>query len=192
MDHCSRANSSVGTKSCATPLGRSAGYPDPTRPWYVRVLDSTSGFNRKRLQSTGVHPETQASSLPSSKTGYLPSPKPGHTTDGSGQGGSWPGGKGSRRLGSRKNICLLCSQDSWRHMSWPSSGSTNSLIHAGTAVDDRLLCGWPAVDHIRCLSAVYVRFIGRTRIALWSWLLTSVPLFFVPGHALQKKGLQYK
>ena len=37
----SRANSFVGTQSCATPPGRSAGLPDPTRPWYVRVLDST-------------------------------------------------------------------------------------------------------------------------------------------------------
>ena len=35
------ANSSVGTQSCPIPPGRSAGRPDPTRPWYVRVLDST-------------------------------------------------------------------------------------------------------------------------------------------------------
>ena len=40
----SRANSSVGTQSCATPPGRSAGLPDPTRPWYVRVLGSTGRF----------------------------------------------------------------------------------------------------------------------------------------------------
>ena len=36
------ANNSVGTKSCPTPLGRPAGRSDPTRPWYVRVLGSTS------------------------------------------------------------------------------------------------------------------------------------------------------
>ena len=36
------ANSSVGTQSCPTLPGRSAGRPDPTRPWYVRVLDSTN------------------------------------------------------------------------------------------------------------------------------------------------------
>ena len=35
------ANSSVGTQSCPTPPGRSAGRSDPTRPWYGRVLDST-------------------------------------------------------------------------------------------------------------------------------------------------------
>ena len=35
------ANSFVGTQSCATPPGRSAGRPYPTRSWYVRVLDST-------------------------------------------------------------------------------------------------------------------------------------------------------
>ena len=32
-----------GTEFCPTPLGRSAGRPDPTCPWYVRVLHST-GF----------------------------------------------------------------------------------------------------------------------------------------------------
>ena len=36
------ANNSVGTQSCPTPPGRPAGRPDPTRPWYVRVLDSTN------------------------------------------------------------------------------------------------------------------------------------------------------
>ena len=35
------ANNSVGTQSCPTSPGRSAGRSDPTRPWYVRVLDST-------------------------------------------------------------------------------------------------------------------------------------------------------
>ena len=40
----SRANSSVGTQSCATPPGRSAGLPEPTRPLYVRVLDSTGAI----------------------------------------------------------------------------------------------------------------------------------------------------
>ena len=35
------ANSFVGAQSCPTPPGRSAGRADPTRPWYVRVLDST-------------------------------------------------------------------------------------------------------------------------------------------------------
>ena len=39
-------NKSIGTQSCPTPPGRSAGRPDPTRPWYVRVLDSTGGFDR--------------------------------------------------------------------------------------------------------------------------------------------------
>ena len=38
------ANNSVGTQSCPTPPGRPAERPDPTRPWYVRVLDSTSIF----------------------------------------------------------------------------------------------------------------------------------------------------
>ena len=42
------ANNSVGTKSCPTSPGRSAGRSDPTRPWYVRVLDSTGKpFSRK-------------------------------------------------------------------------------------------------------------------------------------------------
>ena len=43
------ANSSVGIQSCPTPPRRPAARPDPTRPWYVRVLDSTS---RSRQLST--------------------------------------------------------------------------------------------------------------------------------------------
>ena len=42
------ANNSVGTQSCPTPPGRPAGRPDPTRPWYVQVLDST-GLHRISL-----------------------------------------------------------------------------------------------------------------------------------------------
>ena len=38
------AISSVGTQSCPPPPGRSAGRPDPNRPWYVRVLVSTNWF----------------------------------------------------------------------------------------------------------------------------------------------------
>ena len=34
-------NNSVGTQSCPTPPSRFAGRSDPTRPWYVRILDST-------------------------------------------------------------------------------------------------------------------------------------------------------
>ena len=45
----SLANGSVGRQSCPTPPGRSAGRPDPTRPWYVRVLDSTGFLNRISL-----------------------------------------------------------------------------------------------------------------------------------------------
>ena len=36
------ANSSVGVPSCPVPPRRPAVRPDPTRPWYVRVFDSTS------------------------------------------------------------------------------------------------------------------------------------------------------
>ena len=35
------ANCSVGVPSCPAPPRRPAVRPDPTRPWYVRVLDST-------------------------------------------------------------------------------------------------------------------------------------------------------
>ena len=38
------ANNAVGTQSCPTPPGRSAGHSDLTRPWYVRVLDSKGAF----------------------------------------------------------------------------------------------------------------------------------------------------
>ena len=51
------ANSFVGTQSCPTPPGRSAGRPDPTRPWYVRVLDSTNIFifADTRCTLSGMH-----------------------------------------------------------------------------------------------------------------------------------------
>ena len=39
------ANSSVGIQSCPIPPRRSAVRPEPTRPWYVPVLEST-GINR--------------------------------------------------------------------------------------------------------------------------------------------------
>ena len=39
------ANSSVGTQSCPTPPRRPAVRPDPTRPWYVWVMDSTNYQN---------------------------------------------------------------------------------------------------------------------------------------------------
>ena len=51
------ADSSVGTQSCPTLPGRSAGRPDPTRAWYVRVLDSTglrfsdNSFCRKLIRA---------------------------------------------------------------------------------------------------------------------------------------------
>ena len=44
------ANSCVGTESWTTPHGRPAGRPDPTRPWYVRVLDST-GRTMQQMES---------------------------------------------------------------------------------------------------------------------------------------------
>ena len=36
------ANSSVGVQSCPTLPRRPAVRPDPTRPWYIQVLDSTN------------------------------------------------------------------------------------------------------------------------------------------------------
>ena len=44
-------NNPVGTQSCPTPPRHPALRPDPTRPWYVRVLDLTgaSGKTFKRL-----------------------------------------------------------------------------------------------------------------------------------------------
>ena len=48
-------NSSVGTQSCPTPPGRFAGRFDLTRPWYVRVWDSTGpSLNvRREVQDSG-------------------------------------------------------------------------------------------------------------------------------------------
>ena len=62
------ANSSVGTQSCPTPPGGSAGRPDQTRPLYVRVLDSTVLWCFFSGQTTTVShvlqgPETNCSVL---------------------------------------------------------------------------------------------------------------------------------
>ena len=60
------ANNSVGIQSCSTPPRRLAVRPDPTRPRYVRVLDST-GTETKRRRSTGQQPGTKSASRPGDK-----------------------------------------------------------------------------------------------------------------------------
>ena len=40
------ANNSVGIQSCLTTPRRPAVRPDPNRPWYVRVLDSTGYYDK--------------------------------------------------------------------------------------------------------------------------------------------------
>ena len=47
------ANCFVGVQSCPAPPRRPAVRPDPTRPWYVRVLDST-GRTQKRTCSNVI------------------------------------------------------------------------------------------------------------------------------------------
>ena len=53
------ANSSVGIQFCSTPpvLPDPAVRPDPTRPWFVRVLDSTGQpvVNRSLCSSIGLN-----------------------------------------------------------------------------------------------------------------------------------------
>ena len=44
-----------------TPPGRSAGLPDPTRPWYVRVLDSTGCISPEQIYGVVRYPETHIS-----------------------------------------------------------------------------------------------------------------------------------
>ena len=56
------ANSSVGTQSCPTPRGRPAVRLDPTRPWYVRVLDSTGFESTNNRNCVSKERETQTSS----------------------------------------------------------------------------------------------------------------------------------
>ena len=48
----SEATNSVGTQFHLTPPGRSA--ESETRPWYVRVLDSTGNFFSKKLKYIGL------------------------------------------------------------------------------------------------------------------------------------------
>ena len=63
------ANCSVGVPSCPAPPRRHAVRPDPTRPWYVRVLDSTSLAETKRCCSIGQQPGTGCSCRPVDETG---------------------------------------------------------------------------------------------------------------------------
>ena len=50
------ANSSVGTLSCPTSLGRPAGRLDPTRPWYVRVFPGHTLHEKGLQRQEGVGP----------------------------------------------------------------------------------------------------------------------------------------
>ena len=84
------ANCSVGVQSCPAPPRRPAVCPDPTRPCYVRVLDSTSWFGRF---NTLVPVDSIAAWLVILD---LSGPKPGHTTGGSGRGGARWGGQAER------------------------------------------------------------------------------------------------
>ena len=107
----------------------------------------------------------------------LSSPKPGHTTGGSGRGARRIGGVGLGRTGCQQN-CLPKRLDSLV----PSKASrTRGLNVFPEARISELLCKRnagtkPAVDNrfICSLSAVYLRFTTWTRKALSSWLLTSV------------------
>ena len=54
------ANRSVGVPSCPAPLRRPAvRRPDPTRPWYVRVLDSTGDGQWPNTFAYCIHDMTQ-------------------------------------------------------------------------------------------------------------------------------------
>ena len=59
----SLANCSVGVPSCPAPPRRPAVRPDPTRPWYVRILDSTG-----RRRHTGQQPGTKSGRGPADKS----------------------------------------------------------------------------------------------------------------------------
>ena len=99
------ANKTVSTQSCLTRPGPPAGRRDPTRPWYVRVLDSTntnqtvraSGKTFKTVISIRWRAKGRAvfwPSRPNNKCLDLSSPKPGHTTGGSGRhGAGWTAGR---------------------------------------------------------------------------------------------------
>ena len=118
----SRANRSVGVPSCLAPLRRPAvRRPDPTSPWYVRVLDSTSLIcscfrfvettTRTYHGRVGTGRRTAGRSVFSGERTSemqfkLSNPKPEHTTGGPGRrcarrgGGARPGrgGAGQNRV----------------------------------------------------------------------------------------------
>ena len=74
------ANSSVGTQSCPTLLGRCAGRPDPTCPWFFRLLDLTGLWQQHGVPLCRI-PQTL-------EVEHLSSAKPGHSTGGSARHGA--------------------------------------------------------------------------------------------------------
>ena len=128
--------------------------------------------NKRRLN---VSPEARISETLCKPN--LSSPKPGHTTGGSGRGARRGGGAGSGRTGCQQN----CSP--WGHASVVSSkaSKTRRLNVSPEARTSEILCkpmGKQNPRLTRGSSPVDPRFISGTRSALSSWLLTNGPALF--------------
>ena len=110
---------------------------------------------------------------------YLSSPKPGHTTGGSGRGARRAGGAGSGRTGCQQN----CSPKRKASLAPSKATKTRRLNVPPEARTSEIVCkpmGEQNPRLTRGLSAVHPRFISGTRIALCSWLLTTGPTPICP------------
>ena len=189
----------VGASSCwacvAQPLLCRAP-PDPTRPWCVRVFESTNVSPKTfpSVQNTTVKPMSR-------KDIDLSNPKPGHTTGGSGRGARRSGRARSGKIG-----CQLNYSPRKQKFTVPSKASKKCRFNVSPeARTSEILCKPTEEQNDRLtsgLSPVYHRFISGTRSALCSWLLTSETMLFCPckpfscnacpgiiEHALHEKGL---
>ena len=144
----------VPSASCPVVPGSAVCRSALTRPWYVRVWDST------------ILPRF-----------YLSSPKPGLTTGGSGRRARWGSGAESGRTGCQQN----CSPRRQASLV-PSKASQTRRLNDSTEVrTSETLCKPMEKQNPRLTrgpSPVYPRFINGTKSALSPWLLTSGPTPF--------------
>ena len=107
------------------------------------------------------------------------SPKPRHTTGGSGWGARRGGGAGSGRTRCQQN----CSPRRQASLAPPKASQVHRLNIFAEARTSEILCKPMEEQSPRLTtgsSAVYPRFMSGTRSALFSWLLTGGPTLFCP------------
>ena len=148
--------------------------PCSPRPAQFVVI---SGFWIRQIRRTAFLNIFAKKHFMSGFTIDLSSPKPGHTTGGSGRGAWRSGGAGSGRTGCQQN----CPPRRQASPVPPKASKTRRLNISPETRTSEIPCKPMEEQNPRLTrdsSPVYPRFINRTRSALCSWLLTSGPTPF--------------